>query len=92
MQFISNILLFQFQAAYNKWANDTNFESMLPKAIAKCQSDIIEKSTLSQSILNGHLRECLTTEHVMPYSDQLFWEVVTEWLIFTDQVCQIMSD
>ena len=65
---------------------------MLPKAIVKCQSDIIEKSALSQSILDGHLQERPTTEHVMPYSDQLFQEVVTEWLILTDEVCQIMAD
>ena len=92
MQFISNILHFWFQAAYNKWAKETNFESMLPKAIAKRRSDIIEKSALSQSILDGHLRERPTTEHVTPYSDQLFREAATEWLVLTDQVCQIITD
>ena len=60
---------------------------MLPKAIAKRRSDMIKKSSLNQSVLDGHLRERPTTEWVMPYSDQLFREVATEWLILTDQVC-----
>ena len=85
----SHFLLLQlwFQAAYNKWAKEKNFESMLPKAIAKRRSDMIEKSSLNQSVLDGHLCERPTTERVMPYSDQLFREVATEWLILTDQVC-----
>ena len=53
----------------------------------KCPSDMIKKSSLNQSVLNGHLHERPTTERVMPYSDQLFREVATEWLILTDQVC-----
>jgi hypothetical protein len=60
---------------------------MLPKAIAKRRSDIIAKSESSQTVLDGHLRERPTTERVTPYSDQLFREVATEWLISTDQVC-----
>ena len=87
---ISNNLHLLFQAAYNKWAKEANFESMLPKAIAKRRSDTIEKSASSQSVLDGHLRERTTTKRVMPYSDQLFREVATEWLILTDQVCRII--
>ena len=64
---------------------------MLPKAIAKCQKDLI-KNSASQSTLNGHLCKCPKTEHVTPYSDQLFWEVATEWLILTDQVCTIIVE
>ena len=49
------------------------------------RSQIIQKSE-SQSTLDGHLCERPTTERVIPYSDQLFREVATEWIIFTDQV------
>ena len=62
---------------------------MLLKAIAKPErrSDMIKKSSLNQSVLDGHLHERPKTERVTLYSDQLFREVVTEWLILTDQVC-----
>ena len=75
------------QNKYNKWAKEKKIESVLPKAIAKCRSDMIKKSSLNQSVLDGHLRERPKTERVTLYSDQLFREVVTEWLILTDQVC-----
>lgn len=62
---------------------------MLPKAVAKRRSNTIHKAGTSQTGLDEHLRERPKTEHVMPYSDQLFREAATEWLISTDQVRQI---
>ncbi|KAG2034601.1 hypothetical protein BDR03DRAFT_869651, partial [Suillus americanus] len=73
--------------AYNKWAKDSKFESMLPKAVAKHQSDAIQKASASQTGLNNHLHEKPPkAERVLPYTDQLFCEAATEWLISTDQV------
>lgn len=62
---------------------------MLPKAVAKRRSNTIHKAGTSQTGLDKHLRERPKTEHVLPYSDQLFREAATEWLISTDQVRQI---
>jgi hypothetical protein len=59
---------------------------MLPKAIAK-HHDTILKPSASQTGLNDHMREQpQKVEHVLLYTDQLFCEATTEWLISTDQV------
>ncbi|KAG2034729.1 hypothetical protein BDR03DRAFT_869521, partial [Suillus americanus] len=77
---------------YNKWAQDSKFESMLPKAVAKRQSDAIQKAGASQTGLDNHLHDLPPkAEHVLPYTDQLFREAATEWLISTDQPIQALE-
>lgn len=44
------------------------------------------KASASQTGLNNHLHECPKAEHILPYSNKLFQEAVTKWLIATDQV------
>jgi hypothetical protein len=44
------------------------------------------KASTSQTGLDGHLREQVMSERVLQYSDPLFQEAATEWLISTDQV------
>lgn len=61
-----------------------SFESKLPKDV-KAQKEAANAATRSeeQSSLDPHLRE---KERVIPYSDKVFREAATEWLIATDQV------
>ncbi|KAG1787686.1 uncharacterized protein HD556DRAFT_1246539, partial [Suillus plorans] len=79
------------ELAYNKWAQDHQFESMLPKAVAKRRSDAIQKASASQTGLDNHLREPPKADRVLPYTDQLFCEAATEWLISTDQPIQALE-
>jgi hypothetical protein len=61
---------------------------MLPKAVAKRRSDAVQKASASQTGLGDHLRKRPPkAQHVLLYTDQLFHEAATEWLISTDQVC-----
>jgi len=46
-----------------------------------------EGKTDAQMSLNPHLEELPVKKHVVLYSDALFWQVVIEWLVSTDQVC-----
>ncbi|KAG1858323.1 hypothetical protein C8R48DRAFT_606644, partial [Suillus tomentosus] len=79
------------ELAYNKWAQDNNFESMLPKAIAK-HCDTVLKASASQTGLDDHMHKRLPkVEHVLLYTDQLFCEAATEWLISTDQPIQVLE-
>jgi hypothetical protein len=65
---------------------------MLPKAVTKRRSDVIQKASASQTGLDVHLRKRPPrTERVLLYTDQLFREAATEWLISTDQVCTIVT-
>jgi hypothetical protein len=60
---------------------------MLPKAVAKHRDTVLKAST-SQTGLDDHMREQPPkAEHILLYTDQLFCEGATEWLISTDQVC-----
>ncbi|KAG2085832.1 uncharacterized protein F5147DRAFT_588766, partial [Suillus discolor] len=68
---------------YNKWASENSFNSMLPKAVAKAST--------SQTGLDDHLHECPKAECILPYSDKLFQEAATEWLIATDQPIQALD-
>ncbi|KAJ8590175.1 hypothetical protein M405DRAFT_688963, partial [Rhizopogon salebrosus TDB-379] len=77
------------ELAYNHWAQDNKFESMLPKAVAKRRSDAVQKASASQTGLGDHLRE--RPPNVLPYTDQLFREAATEWLISTDQPIQALE-
>ncbi|KAG2339707.1 hypothetical protein BDR05DRAFT_836142, partial [Suillus weaverae] len=67
------------------------FESMLPKAVAKHQSDAIQKASASQTGLDNHLHEPPKVDCVLPYTDQLFRKAATEWLISTDQPIQALE-
>ncbi|KAG1812027.1 hypothetical protein EV424DRAFT_1327234, partial [Suillus variegatus] len=79
------------ELAYNKWAQDNNFELMLPKAVAKCH-DTVLKASASQTGLNNHLHDLPPkAKHVLPYTDQLFCKAATEWLISTDQPIQALE-
>ena len=61
-----------------------SFESKLSKDI-KTQKEAANAAMKSetQSSLDPHLHE---REKIIPYSDKLFREAATEWLIATDQV------
>ncbi|KAG1814598.1 uncharacterized protein BJ212DRAFT_1481801 [Suillus subaureus] len=70
------------ELTYNKWALDSKFKSMLPKAVVKHQSDAIQDASPSKTGLDSHLYEQpLKAEHVLPYTDQVLYEAATEWLI-----------
>ena len=45
---------------------------------------------MTQSTLDGHLRDVPPSERVIPYSDKAFREAAVEWLIATDQVCNLL--
>ncbi|KIK37669.1 hypothetical protein CY34DRAFT_62090, partial [Suillus luteus UH-Slu-Lm8-n1] len=72
------------------WVGENSFDSMLPKAVAKCRNDML-KASASQTGLNNHLHECPKAEHILPYSNMLFQEAVTKWLIATDQLIQALN-
>ncbi|KAG2122803.1 hypothetical protein BD769DRAFT_1360184, partial [Suillus cothurnatus] len=77
--------------AYNKWAQDNKFESMLPKAVAK-HCDTILKASVSQTGLDNYMHKWPPkAECVLLYTDQLFHEATTEWLISTDQPIQVLE-
>jgi hypothetical protein len=58
---------------------------MLPKAVARRKTVALEgASALTQSGLDGHLRP-VKAEPIVPFSNELFQEAATEWLISTDQ-------
>jgi hypothetical protein len=64
---------------------ENSFDSMLPKAVAKHRNNML-KASASQTGLDNHLHEHPKAKHILPYSDKLFREAATEWLIATDQV------
>ena len=66
-----------------------SFESKLPKDV-KAQKEAANAATKSdtQSSLDPHLCE---REKIIPYSDKLFQEATTGWLIATDQVTNRFS-
>ncbi|KAG2098456.1 uncharacterized protein F5147DRAFT_557572, partial [Suillus discolor] len=78
------------ELTYNKWAGENSFDSMLLKAVAKRRNDTL-KASASQTGLDNHLHERPKAERILPYSDKLFREAATEWLIATDQPIQALD-
>ncbi|KAJ7083048.1 hypothetical protein C8R43DRAFT_832236, partial [Mycena crocata] len=72
---------------YRKWAEKNDFESKLPDDVETRKKAAAEaeeaKRKLEQQTLDPHLRE--KPARIVPYSDDLFKQVVLEWLIATDQ-------
>ena len=74
---------------YQKWAEDNNFLSMLPKDAENRRNNA---QADKQSHLDSHLREKPRKETVTPYTDKRFRDAAIEWLVSTDQVCDNFSN
>jgi hypothetical protein len=81
-----NVIFIQLylEGDYLKWAKNNNFVSMLPKDAKRRRE---EAATDQQSSINSHLKPRVPNERVIQYTDALFREAATQWLIDTDQVC-----
>ena len=60
---------------------------MLPKDAEKHCKDVLAND---QSHLDPHLLEKPQREVIIPYSDERFHDAAIEWLVSTDQVCNIV--
>ena len=76
------------KAAYRRWlANNTDFESKLPKDVKKRKQALAaERDKNKQTQLDPHLKELPKKERVVTYSHAVFRRAAIEWLIATDQV------
>jgi hypothetical protein len=74
--------LISVQGKYRNWAKGANFESKLPGDVRKRKAAAEEVTRT----LDRDLREKKLTERVLPYTDKLFRQAATEWLVATDQV------
>lgn len=75
------------KGTYRRWAKDNNFESRLAGDVKARKAAATPLA--QQSSLNQHLVEKSQPERVVPYSDTIFRDAATEWLIATDQVHSI---
>ncbi|KAG2745644.1 hypothetical protein P692DRAFT_201719774, partial [Suillus brevipes Sb2] len=73
---------------YLKWAKSNNFVSMLPKDAKRRREDAAADQ---QSSINGHLKPRVPNERVIQYTDALFREAATQWLIDTDQPIEALE-
>lgn len=71
-----------FQAIYQKWCKS----SMLPEDSRERRLQATSGSSATQSQVDGHFQVLKPDEKPLPYSDELFHEAATQWLIETDQV------
>ncbi|KAG0693231.1 hypothetical protein DFH29DRAFT_789256, partial [Suillus ampliporus] len=71
------------QGDYLKWVKNNNFMSMLPKDAKRRRE---EAATDQQSSINSHLKPRVPNERIIQYTDTLFREAATQWLIDTDQI------
>ena len=60
---------------------------MLPKDAKKRRKDVLAND---QSRLDLHLQEKPQREVIILYSDECFRDAAIEWLVSTDQVCNIV--
>ncbi|KIJ23927.1 hypothetical protein M422DRAFT_56637 [Sphaerobolus stellatus SS14] len=69
---------------YLKWVKDTpGAINKLPEYLAEQRKKQDEK--LQQSMVTDHFNKAEPKECIIPYSNELFQQAATEWLIATDQ-------
>ncbi|KAH9041467.1 hypothetical protein EDB83DRAFT_2178396, partial [Lactarius deliciosus] len=72
--------------AYDKWCGLNTFESKLPKVVRMRREAAIAEDRARQQSLDPHLTIEAPQEKVVPYSDDLFQDAATRWLVETHQV------
>jgi hypothetical protein len=79
------LLLSHNQGRYRNWAKGASFVSKLPGDIKKRKA-AAEQATRT---LDDDVVEMPPSEQIIPYSDKLFRRVALQWLVATDQVCNV---
>jgi hypothetical protein len=79
------LLLSHNQGRYHNWAKGMSFMLKLPGDIKK------RKAAAEQAMhtLDDDVIEMPPSEQIIPYSNKLFHQVVLQWLVATDQVCNV---
>ncbi|KAH9015806.1 hypothetical protein EDB85DRAFT_1875506, partial [Lactarius pseudohatsudake] len=77
--------------AYDKWCGLNTFESKLPKVVRMRREAAIAEDRARQQSLDPHLTTEAPRERVVPYSDDLFRDAATWWLVETHQPIQALE-